>query len=213
MSPEDTMRLLFALRSRGITDRRVLGAMEGIDRAAFVPETFAAQAYDDVALPIARGQTISQPSVVAAMCQALQVGERDRVLEVGTGSGYHAAVLARLARRGRVYTLERHRPLAEAARALHARLGLTNVIVITGDGSLGLPQLAPFDRILVTAAAEDAPGPLLAQLRPGGTMVLPVGPTDGAQQLIRVTRTPRGHDYEELMPVRFVPLVEGMEPD
>jgi protein-L-isoaspartate(D-aspartate) O-methyltransferase len=213
MTPENTMRLVFAIRSRGVTDKRVLEAMERTDRALFVPETFAARAYKDTALPIARGQTISQPSVVAHMCQALGVGERDRVLEVGTGSGYHAAVLARLARRGRVYSIERHRPLAERARGVHERIGLSNVTVIVGDGSLGLPQQAPFDRILVTAAAEDAPGPLLAQLRMGGTMVLPVGHTDAVQQLIRVTRTEDGYDYHELMAVRFVPLVEGVELD
>jgi protein-L-isoaspartate(D-aspartate) O-methyltransferase len=213
MTPEETMRLIFAIRSRGVTDRRVLEAIERVDRSSFVPATFRDQAYDDTALPIARGQTISQPSVVAHMCQALEVGERDRVLEVGTGSGYHAAVLAQLARRGRVYSIERHRPLAEKARATHEKIGLTNITVIVGDGSLGLPQQAPFDRILVAAAAEDAPGPLLAQLRVGGSMVLPVGHTDGVQQLIRVARTEEGYDYRELMAVRFVPLVEGVELD
>ncbi|CUH40282.1 Protein-L-isoaspartate O-methyltransferase [Jannaschia seosinensis] len=210
MTPEDTMRLLVALRSRGVTDTRVLEAMEQVDRALFVSDTFADQAFEDVPLPIQSGQTISQPSVVGLMTQALGVQPRDKVLEVGTGTGYQAAILAHLARR--VYTVERHRTLARIARENHAVLGLTNITQISGDGSRGLPEQAPFDRILVTAAAEDPPGPLLAQLREGGSMVVPVGVSDHVQTLVKVTRGPDGYDYEELLPVRFVPLVEGVEP-
>ena len=142
---------------------------------------------------------------------ALEVGDRDKVLEVGTGSGYQAAILSRLARR--VYTVERHRRLVNEARRIFDTLGLTNITALAVDGSFGLPEQAPFDRILVTAAAEDPPGPLLQQLREGGIMVLPVGQSDSVQNLIKVRRTARGFDYEELRPVRFVPLLEGMGQD
>ena len=159
-------------------------------------------------LPIACGQTISQPSIVGLMTQALALSPRDKVLEVGTGSGYQAAILGQLVRR--VYTIDRHRRLVQAARALIEEFGITNVTAIVGDGSFGIPEQAPFDRILVTAAAEDPPSPLLAQLRIGGIMVLPVGQSDAVQSLIRVTRHETGYDYEELCAVRFVPLVEGV---
>jgi protein-L-isoaspartate(D-aspartate) O-methyltransferase len=205
---ERKMRFLFALRSRGVTDARVLTAMEKVDRGLFVKGLFAMRAYEDMPLPIACGQTISQPSVVGLMTQALAVTPRDTVLEVGTGSGYQAAILSQLARR--VYTVDRYRRLVREAADVFRQLGLTNITTITADGSHGLPDQAPFDRILVTAAAEDPPGPLLAQLKPGGIMVLPVGQSDAVQSLIKVTRTERGFDYEELRPVRFVPLVEGL---
>ena len=208
---ERKMRFLYALRSRGVTDPRILAAMESVDRGAFVRGLFAERAYEDMPLPIACGQTISQPSVVALMTQALEVGPRDKVLEIGTGSGYQAAVLAKLARR--VYTVERHRRLVRAARETFLALDLPNIIVVHADGCFGLPDQAPFDRILVTAAAEDPPGPLLVQLREGGVMVLPVGQSDTVQRLIRVRRLPQGFDYEELRPVRFVPLVEGLGAD
>jgi protein-L-isoaspartate(D-aspartate) O-methyltransferase len=205
---ERKMRFLFALRSRGVTETRVLTAMERIDRGHFVRGTFADRAYEDMPLPIACGQTISQPSVVGLMTQALAVAPRDTVLEVGTGSGYQAAILSQLARR--VYTVDRYRRLVREAGELFRQLDLVNITAITADGSHGLPDQAPFDRIIVTAAAEDPPGPLLEQLKPGGIMVLPVGQSDAVQSLIKVTRTSRGFDYEELRPVRFVPLVEGM---
>ena len=205
---ERKMQFLFALRSRGVTDARVLTAMERIDRADFVRGIFADRAYEDMPLPIGAGQTISQPSVVGLMTQALDIQPRDKVLEVGTGSGYQAAILSQLARR--VYTIERHKRLVTEAQAIFDRLGLTNITAVHADGSFGLPEQAPFDRILVTAAAEDPPGPLLAQLRVGGIMVVPVGQSDAVQSLIRVTRTEVGFDYDELRAVRFVPLVEGL---
>ena len=206
---ERKMRFVFALRSKGVTDKRVLEAMETVDRGAFVQGIFAERAYDDTPLPIACGQTISQPSVVALMSQALDPGPRDKVLEVGTGSGYQAAILAQLSRR--VYTIDRYRRLVAQAQGVFEGLGLTNIISFVGDGTLGLPDHAPFDRILVTAAAEDPPGPLLAQIRIGGIMIVPVGRSDTVQTLIRVHRTgERGFDYEELTPVRFVPLEEGL---
>jgi protein-L-isoaspartate(D-aspartate) O-methyltransferase len=202
------MQFLYALRSKGVTDARVLTAMEQVDRAAFVRGIFADRAYEDMPLPIACGQTISQPSVVGLMTQALQINPRDKVLEIGTGSGYQAAILSKLARR--VYTIDRYRSLVEDARAVFARQQIANITTFTADGSFGLPDQAPFDRILLTAAAEDPPGPLLAQLRVGGIMVLPVGQSDAVQSLIRVTRLDSGYDYDELRAVRFVPLLEGL---
>jgi len=208
---ERTMQFVFALRSKGVTDKRVLEAMEAVDRGVFVRGHFSERAYDDLPLPIPCGQTISQPSVVGLMTQALDLTGREKVLEVGTGSGYQAAILAALARR--VYTVERHRPLVQHVRELFASLDITNITTVLGDGSFGLPDQAPFDRIVVTAAAEDPPGPLLAQLRVGGIMVVPVGQSDTVQRLIKVTKTEAGHEYEELAPVRFVPLVEGLGQD
>jgi protein-L-isoaspartate(D-aspartate) O-methyltransferase len=208
---ERKMQFLFALRSKGVTDARVLTAMERIDRGPFIRGYFAERAYEDMPLPIACGQTISQPSVVGLMTQALKVTPRDTVLEVGTGSGYQAAILSQLVRR--VYTVDRHKRLVREATEVFRALDLTNITALTADGSFGLPDQAPFDRIIVTAAAEDPPGPLLAQLKIGGIMVLPVGQSDAVQRLIRVTRTETGFDYDELRPVRFVPLVEGLGRD
>lgn len=208
---ERKMRFLYTLRSRGVTDPRVLSAMEAVDRGLFVRGVFTDRAYEDTPLPIACGQTISQPSVVGLMTQALEVSPRDKVLEVGTGSGYQAAILSQLARR--VYTVDRHRRLVRDAETVFRALDLANITALAVDGSFGLPDQAPFDRIIVTAAAEDPPGPLLAQLRIGGIMVLPVGQSDTVQSLIKVTRLEQGFDYEELRPVRFVPLVEGLGQD
>lgn len=205
---ERKMQFLYALRSKGVTDKRVLTAMETIDRGPFVRGVFTDRAYEDMPLPIACGQTISQPSIVGLMTQALAVKPRDKVLEIGTGSGYQAAILSQLARR--VYTVDRHRRLVRAAQANFDKLGIVNITTFTADGSRGLPDQAPFDRILITAAAEDAPGPLLAQLRVGGIMVLPVGQSDAVQTLIKVSRSETGFEYEELRDVRFVPLLEGL---
>ncbi|WP_417244700.1 protein-L-isoaspartate(D-aspartate) O-methyltransferase [Celeribacter sp.] len=208
MSPEAKMQFLFTLRSKGVTEARTLQAMEKVDRGDFVKGLFAERAYEDMPLPIACGQTISQPSVVGLMTQALNVQPRDKVLEVGTGSGYQAAILSQLARR--VYTVDRYPRLVREAQTIFDRSGIVNITAMSTDGSFGLPDQAPFDRILVTAAAEDPPGPLLAQLKTGGIMVLPVGQSDAVQSLIKVTRLEQGFDYEELRAVRFVPLVEGM---
>jgi protein-L-isoaspartate(D-aspartate) O-methyltransferase len=205
------MQFVFALRSHGVTNPDVLRAMESIRRSDFLEGIFRERAYEDTPLPIACGQTISQPSIVGLMTQALEVTRRCKVLEIGTGSGYQAAVLAKLARR--VYTVERHRRLALTARALFERQEIGNITVILRDGSLGLPEQAPFDRILVTAAAEDPPRTLLDQLRPGGIMVLPVGQSHAVQTLIRIDKTETGLDYTDLGPVRFVPLLEGLAQD
>lgn len=205
---ERQMRFMYALRSRGVTDPRVLAAMERIDRGAFVRGHFEDRAYEDTPLPIACGQTISQPSVVGLMTQALNPGPRDIVLEIGTGSGYQAAVLSVLCRR--VLTVDRHRRLVTEADEVFRSQGLTNITARVADGSFGLPEQAPFDRIMVTAAAEDPPGPLLSQLKVGGIMVVPVGQSDAVQTLIRVTRLETGFAYDEMRQVRFVPLVEGL---
>lgn len=208
---EQRMQFILTLRSKGVSDSAVLAAMESTPRDAFLEGIFKERAYEDRPLPIGRGQTISQPSVVALMTEALELNNRCKVLEVGTGSGYQAAILSKLVRR--VYTVERHRPLARAALELFQQLDLSNITVVTGDGSLGLPEQAPFDRILLTAAAEDPPANLLAQLKPGGIMVLPVGQTDTVQAMIKVVKTDSGLEYTELGEVRFVPLLEGVAKD
>jgi len=205
---ERKMQFLFALRSKGVRDKRVLEAMEKIDRGPFVRGLFSERAYEDMPLPIACGQTISQPSIVGLMTQALDLQPRDKVLEVGTGSGYQAAILSLLVRR--VYTVDRYRRLVTEAKVLFETLDLSNITAFTADGSHGLPEQAPFEKIIVTAAAEDPPGPLLAQLKIGGIMVVPVGQSHAVQSLIKVTRTETGYDYDELCPVRFVPLLEGL---
>lgn len=205
---ERQMQFVFALRSHGVTNAAVLQAMEATPRLDFLEGIFRERSFEDVPLPIACGQTISQPTVVGLMTQALEVTRRCKVLEIGTGSGYQAAILARLARR--VYTIERHRRLALGARELYRARGLGNITVIHGDGSLGLPEQAPFDRIMATAAAEDAPRVLLDQLRPGGIMVLPVGQSHATQTLIKIVKSEAGLEYTVLGSVRFVPLVEGV---
>ncbi|WP_458790859.1 protein-L-isoaspartate(D-aspartate) O-methyltransferase [Yoonia sp. MH D7] len=205
------MQFLYALRSKGVTDPAVLNAMERVDRASFVKGIFSDRAYEDMPLPISCGQTISQPSIVGLMTQALEITNRDKILEIGTGSGYQAAILAQLARR--VYTIDRYKRLVDEARLIFSAQDITNITAFTADGSHGYPEQAPFDKILVTAAAEDPPSTLLAQLRVGGIMVLPVGQSDTVQSLIRVKRLATGYDYEELRAVRFVPLLEGLGAD
>jgi protein-L-isoaspartate(D-aspartate) O-methyltransferase len=205
---ERKMQFLFSLRSRGVTNKRVLNAMERVDRGKYIRGTFEDRAYEDTPLPIACGQTISQPSIVALMTEALNVQPRDKVLEIGTGSGYQAAILSQLARR--VYTVDRYSRLVREARAVFEAEDITNIIALIADGSRGLPEQAPFDRIILTAASEDPPGPLLEQLRVGGIMVLPVGQSDSVQTLVKVVKTEDGLDYHELRSVRFVPLLEGL---
>lgn len=202
------IRLIMELRGDGITDTRVLSAIERVDREAFVPEDIREQAYDNTALPIGCGQTISQPYVVAFMTQALQIGDRMKVLEVGTGSGYQAAVLSHLCRR--VYTIERHRPLLRQAEKVFQKLDIANIATRYGDGFAGWPEQAPFDRIIVTAAADEIPEKLIEQLAVGGIMVIPVGGFAADQYVQRITRTEEGLKTEILLPVRFVPMVHGV---
>jgi protein-L-isoaspartate(D-aspartate) O-methyltransferase len=199
------MQFLLTLRRRGISDAAVLRAMDQVPREHFVEPSHAALAYADQALPISCGQTISQPYVVAYMTEQLNVQPQHRVLEVGTGSGYQAAVLSRLARE--VITVERYRTLAESARGRLAALGYTNVQVHVADGLNGLPERAPYDRIMVTAAAEAVPQALIEQLADPGVMVLPLGPHHGSQQLVRITKENAAIVDEKLIGVRFVPLL------
>ncbi len=201
------MEFLLNLRRRGISDQAVLRAMDEVPREHFVDADCTGAAYDDNALPIACGQTISQPYVVAYMTERLAPEPQHRVLEIGTGSGYQAAILSRLARD--VVTVERYRTLAEQARIRLQTLGFRNVEVIVGDGLLGYPPRAPYDRIVVTAAAERIPDTLVDQLADGGVMVLPVGPQDGAQSIVKLTKSPQGLEREDLIGVRFVPLLPG----
>lgn len=203
----DRIRLLMKLRNSGINDTRVLSAIEHTPREMFVEEAFREHAYDDTALPIASGQTISQPSVVAWMTWALDVSPRMRVLEIGTGSGYQAAVLARMARR--VYTVERHRDLLAQAEERFRNLKLNNIVTRRGDGSRGWKEAAPFDRIIVTAAAPEIPQALIEQLAPGGVMVIPVGDNVADQVLLRIRKDEQGQLHtDKMMAVRFVPLVQ-----
>ncbi len=204
---EQRMEFMLTLRRRGITDQAVLRAMDEVPREHFVETRYADSAYADQAMPIACGQTISQPYVVAYMTEQLQVKPTHRVLEVGTGSGYQAAVLSRLARE--VISIERYRTLANSARARLKTLGYDNVEVLLGDGFAGEPLRAPYDRIMVTAAAEDVPPALAAQLAEDGIMILPIGPQHGPQDLVKVTKTRDGIERETLIAVRFVPLVPG----
>ncbi len=200
-------RLILSLRQQGVTDVRVLAAMESVDRAVFVHERFIDQAWEDQALPIDCAQTISQPYIVGLMTQALDVQPRHRVLEVGTGSGYQCSVLSRLARY--VYSVERYRSLLIEAEARLRQLDIDNVITRHSDGGLGWPEQAPFDRIMVTAASPGEPTELLRQLKPGGILVCPVGRTS-VQMLHRYSGQPDGSfRRESLCEVRFVPLVEG----
>jgi protein-L-isoaspartate(D-aspartate) O-methyltransferase len=201
------MEFLLTLRRRGIADAAVLRAMDEVPRERFVAREMAGNAYADHALPIDCGQTISQPYVVAYMTEQLGVLPHHRVLEVGTGSGYQAAVLSRLARE--VVSIERYRTLAEQARGRLHDLGYDNAEVIVGDGLAGVPDRAPFDRILVTAAAADVPQALVEQLGEGGVMVLPLGPHEGPQYIVKLTRTPSELKRENLIGVRFVPLLPG----
>ncbi len=197
------LRLIMELRRGGIADARVLGALERIPRELFVPATFADQAYENIALPIGRGQTVSQPLVVARMTEALEIGARHKVLEIGTGSGYQAAVLAQLV--AEVYTIEIIEDLANQAAAILKRLGCTNVHVRAGDGFQGWPQAAPFDAIIVTCAPEKVPQPLVDQLKEGGRMIIPVG-SAWNQELMLLHKHGGKLEQQAVLPVRFVPM-------
>jgi protein-L-isoaspartate(D-aspartate) O-methyltransferase len=203
----DRMEFMLTLRRRGVTDAAVLRAMDEVPRDRFVAEASRGHAYQDHALPIACGQTISQPYVVAYMTELLELKPQYRVLEIGTGSGYQAAVLSRIA--ASVVTIERYRTLAEQARKTFDQIGYANIEVIVGDGFAGAPDRAPFDRIIVTAAAEEIPDALLAQLAGDGIMVLPLGPHAGPQHIVRLRKTEEGIARDDLIAVRFVPLLPG----
>ncbi|MCE2521661.1 MAG: protein-L-isoaspartate(D-aspartate) O-methyltransferase [Rhodobacteraceae bacterium] len=208
----ELQQLIRIVNGHGVGSDEVLAVMGGIDRRLFVADTLAAMAFEDMPLPIERGQTISQPTIVGLMTQALELDREQRVLEIGTGSGYQTLVLSHLSKY--VYSIERHRKLAVAARRIviegHRR---KNVTISVGDGSKGMPDAAPFDRIIVTAASEDVPPLLLDQLKVGGTMVLPVARSEMGQRLLKIDKSPDGPIYSDLGGVRFVPLVEGVEND
>ena len=205
------------LRRKGISCAKVLGAIERVPRDEFVPREVRDQAWEDMALPIGRGQTISQPYVVAAMTEVLALSDRDKVLEIGTGCGYQSAVLARLCRR--VYTIERHKPLLERAEGKFEALKLRNITALAGDGMQGWPKMsgieqAPFDKIIVTAAARDKPPqPLLDQIKVGGAMIIPVG--GAGEQVLRLYRkeSSEAYSHKDVMPVRFVPLLPDIAED
>jgi protein-L-isoaspartate(D-aspartate) O-methyltransferase len=207
-NPPEKMMFQFTLRRRGISDQAVLRAMEGIPREAFVQPADRGDAYRDSALSIDCGQTISQPFVVAYMTEQLQPRKHHRVLEIGTGSGYQAAILSRLC--GDVLSIERYRTLADSARARLAELGCDNVEVLLGDGFDVPTGAGSFDRILITAAMEQIPEALMERLEPAGILIAPVGPSHGIQRLVRVTRTDAGFDRKELVDVRFVPALAGI---
>lgn len=201
------IQLVMALRGGGVTDMAVLAAMERTPREVFVPERFSDQAFDDRPLPIDCGQTISQPLIVGLMTQALKIGDRDKVLEIGTGSGYQAAILSKLARR--VYSVERYRTLSRIAEERFHSQGINNIVTRIGDGSLGWPEQAPFDRIILTASAPKRPDKILEQLKDGGIAVAPVD--RGKEQiLVRYEKHNGEITQTDLMTVRFVPLVKGV---
>lgn len=209
--PEDRRvaiaELILRLRRNGVWDQKVLQAIESVPRDVFVPPDRQDDSYAERALPIDCGQTISAPVIVGMMTAALDLGDRDRVLEIGTGSGYQTAILARLCRR--VYTIERFRTLVAAAESRFKTLRLSNVTTLVGDGTGGWQEQAPFDKIIVTAAAETVPEQLLKQVRIGGIIVAPVGPAESVQKLLRLTRTVEGFLEKPLADVRFVPLIPG----
>ena len=215
MDDHRPIALVMELRGQGITDQRVLSAIERTPRDLFVDEPFQATAYENIALPIACGQTISQPYIVAYMTEVLEVDARHRVLEIGTGSGYQAAVLAPLCRM--VYTVERHRPLLRVAEGRFNALNLHNIVVRHADGSNGWTEQAPFDRILITAALSEVPAALIEQLKPSGILVAPLSGPDAferiSQHLVKIIRTESGITRQDLIPVAFVPMLPGLPPD
>ncbi len=202
------IQLIMSLRNQGVRDIRVLEAIEKVPRELFVEPSFADQSYADQALPIACGQTISQPFIVGLMTDRLKVEAQHKVLEIGTGSGYQAAILSMLCRR--LYTMERYRTLAKSAAERFKELKIDNITQMVGDGTKGWPKQAPFDRIIVTAAAKEIPPDLISQLAPDGIMIIPLEEKPGKQDLYRITRTEQVYDSEHLTAVRFVPLVEGV---
>lgn len=201
----DKIRLLMELRRLGITDTAVLSLIETIPREYFVSQAFLKNAYDNIVIPIGYSQTLSQPYTVAFMTQALRLNDRCKTLEIGTGSGYQSLVLSHLCRR--LYTIERHAPLLQQAEQRFSHFQRPNIVTRLGDGSLGWQEQAPFDRIIVTAAAADIPPTLADQMSIGGIMVTPVGDDPNDQWLVRVTRTEHHFDIEELQKTRFVPLI------
>ena len=200
--------LMLKLRQIGISSKEILGCIESLDRSDFVSKSFLDRCLEDIALPIDCGQTISQPSLVALMTQQLEIPQRSKVLEIGTGSGYQTAILARLS--SRVYSIERYKKLVDIAKRRLENLNISNVIIILKDGFFGYSHQAPFDRIIITAAVEEIPSLVVDQLKIGGIMIVPVGLPNQKQSLLKVVKTEKGLDIKELMSVRFVQMKEGL---
>ncbi len=208
---EQKARLFLKIRKSCSSDPRILNAMEQTSREKFISKTFMKRSYEDIPLPIACDQTVSQPSLVALMIDQLEIPKRSKILEIGTGSGFQSAVLAKLA--SRVYSLERHNALVVSAKERLSKLDISNVTIILGDGFLGYKNQAPFDRIIVSAAVEEIPKILLDQLKIDGIMVLPVGLPNDEQILLKVTKRPKNLDIKEILSVRFVQMLEGISKD
>ena len=200
--------LMLKLRRMGISNKEILGCIESLDRSDFVSKSFLDRCLEDIALPIDCGQTISQPSLVALMTQQLEIPQRSKVLEIGTGSGYQTAILGRLA--SRVYSIERYKILADTAKKRLEKLNISNVTVLLQDGFFGYSPQAPFDRIILTAAVEEIPSLVINQLKVGGIMIVPVGLPNQKQSLLKVVKNEKGLDITELMSVRFVQMKEGL---
>ena len=200
--------LILKLRQFGISNKEILACIETLDRSDFVSENFLDRCLEDIPLPIDCGETISQPSLVAFMTQQLEIPQRSKVLEIGTGSGYQTAILARLA--SRVYSIERYKELVDLAKTRLENLNISNVIILLQDGFFGYAPQAPFDRIIITAAVEEIPKLVVSQLKVGGVMIAPVGLPNQKQTLLKVIKTEKGLDIKELMSVRFVQMKEGL---
>ena len=205
---ESKALLMLKLRQFGVSNSEILKSIETIDRSSFVSKSFLGRSFEDIPLPIECGQTISQPSLVAFMTQQLEIPNRGKVLEIGTGSGYQTAILARLS--SRVYSIERYKRLVDIAKVRLANLNISNVIILLQDGFFGYSPQAPFDRIIITAAVEEIPRLVISQLKVGGIMIVPVGLPNQKQSLLKVVKTEKGLDIKELMSVRFVPMTEGL---
>ena len=205
---ESKALLMLKLRQFGVSNSEILKSIETIDRSSFVSKSFLGRSFEDIPLPIECGQTISQPSLVAFMTQQLEIPYRGKVLEIGTGSGYQTAILARLS--SRVYSVERYKKLVDIAKVRLANLNISNVIILLKDGFFGYSPQAPFDRIIITAAVEEIPRLVITQLKVGGVMIVPVGLSNQKQSLLKVVKNEKGLDINELMSVRFVPMTEGL---
>ena len=205
---ESKALLMLKMRQIGVSSPEILKSIEKIDRSSFVSKSFLDRSMEDIPLPIECGQTISQPSLVAFMTQQLEIPYRGKVLEIGTGSGYQTAILARLS--SRVYSIERYKKLVDIAKARLANLNISNVIILLQDGFFGYSPQAPFDRIIITAAVEEIPSLVISQLKVGGIMIVPVGLSNQKQSLLKVVKTEKALDIKELMSVRFVPMTEGL---
>ena len=205
---ESKALLMLKVRQNGVSNPEILNSIETIDRSCFVSKSFTNRSFEDIALPIECGQTISQPSLVAFMTQQLEIPYRSKVLEIGTGSGYQTAILARLS--SRVYSIERYKKLVDIAKIRLANLNISNVTILLQDGFFGYSPQAPFDRIILTAAVEEIPILVINQLRVGGIMIVPVGMSNQKQSLLKVVKTEKGLDIKELMSVRFVQMKEGL---